>query len=84
MADEIDIAQIGTAQGHATKIVTPEAVATDPDRFGWSSETLLGRLRIEGVLATARPPTRARLVFNRHVGPRHVDLIARAIRHIVG
>ncbi len=57
-------------------------VVIDAAGRGWSSEELLKRLADEGVLAIARPPSRARLVFNRHVGSERVDRVAAAVHRI--
>ena len=50
--------------------------------LGWTTAALLDRYRAEGVLATPRPPTRARLVLNRHVGAGQVDRVIDATRRI--
>ena len=54
----------------------------DVRELGWTTEELLDRYRAEGVLVTPRPPTRARLVLNRHVGAGQVDRVIDATRRI--
>ena len=55
----------------------------DVRRLGWTTEELLDRYRALGVLAVPRPPTRARLVLNRHVGAEEVDRVVEATGTIV-
>lgn len=50
--------------------------------LGWTTAALLDRYRAQGVLATPRPPTRARLVLNRHVDAGQVDRVIDATRRI--
>ncbi|MCY4375831.1 MAG: beta-eliminating lyase-related protein [Spirochaetaceae bacterium] len=51
--------------------------------LGWTADEMLDRYRAEGVLGGSRPPTRIRLVVNRHIGPPQVDRVIEATRHIV-
>ena len=51
--------------------------------LGWTAEQMLDRYRAEGVLGGPRPPTRVRLVVNRHIGAAQVDRVIDATRHIV-
>ena len=51
--------------------------------LGWTADEMLDRYRAEGVLAGPRPPTRVRLVVNRHIGAAQVDRVIEATRHIV-
>ena len=51
--------------------------------LGWTTEELLDRYRAHGVLATPRPPARARLVLNRHVNAGQVDRVIDVTRRIV-
>ena len=51
--------------------------------LGWTSEELLDRYRAEGVLAGPRPPTRVRLVVNRHIDAAQVDRVIDATRRVV-
>lgn len=51
--------------------------------LGWTTEELLDRYRSVRVRATPRPPTRARLVLNRHIDRQKVDRVVDATRKIV-
>ena len=51
--------------------------------LGWTAEQMLDRYRADGVLGGPRPPTRVRLVVNRHIGAAQVDRVIEATRHIV-
>ncbi|MDD9985212.1 MAG: beta-eliminating lyase-related protein [Spirochaetaceae bacterium] len=51
--------------------------------LGWTADEMLDRYRAEGVLGGSRPPTRIRLVVNRHIGPAQVDRVIDATRRIV-
>ena len=51
--------------------------------LGWTAEQMLDRYRADGVLGGPRPPTRVRLVVNRHIGAAQVDRVIEATRRIV-
>lgn len=51
--------------------------------LGWTADEMLDRYGDEGVLGGSRPPTRIRLVVNRHIGPAQVDRVVDATRRIV-
>ena len=72
----------GGMQVLAPPIPTNFAVV-DVRGLGWTTQDLLDRYRAEGVLATPRPPTRARLVLNRHVDAAQVDRVIDVTRRIV-
>ena len=57
-------------------------VVVDAAGLGWSSDELLARYAVEGVLGIARLPTRVRLVLNRHVGAKEVARVAELTRLI--
>ena len=72
----------GGLQVLAPPIPTNFAVV-DVRGLGWTTQDLLDRYRAAGVLATPRPPTRARLVLNRHVDAAQVDRVIDVTRRIV-
>ncbi len=79
-------AGLRTAGGGLEALVPPiptNFAVVDVRGLGWTTGELLDRYRAEGVLATPRPPARARLVLNRHVGARQVDRVIDVTRRIV-
>ena len=87
--DHVNAARLGAALATIDGIdvlippIPTNFAVIDVHRLGWTTEELLDRYRSVGVLATPRPPTRARLVLNRHVDAAQVDRVVDATRTIV-
>lgn len=55
----------------------------DVGGLGWSTDDLIDRWKARGIKCNPRPPTRVRLVTNRHVTPEDVDYVLDTTREML-